>query len=234
MLAHKLLNKDEILDNELRRRIVQHLSEKPGSYLGKIARELDVPTSTLKYHLNILRAFDYVTAVKKGRCRHYFPKRKRYSDLEKKMYAAIEHDPTRRVVEILHRKPGISQAGLVETTGLSQSTVAWHMAKLEEMNLIRAHKGDVKEYYLRGDFEDVVRDMESRGLIATGEEKPTEVAPPAHPESTTHPVPRPQTPLGGQAQESRESPGTSRDEDQHLKPPPRLEERSEDRRFRTP
>lgn len=149
MLAHKLLNKDEVLDNELRGRIMDYLVSKPGSYLGKIGRDLDVPTSTLKYHLNIMRAFDFITAVKKGRCRHYFPRRRRFSDLEKRMYATIEHAPTRRIVEIVNRQPGISQAGLVRETGLSQSTVAWHMAKLEEMNLIRSQRNEVKEYYVR-------------------------------------------------------------------------------------
>ena len=60
------------------------LVQSPGCYLGKMGRDLGVPTSTLKYHLNILRSFDMVTTVKKGRCRHYFPKRRRFSDLEKR------------------------------------------------------------------------------------------------------------------------------------------------------
>lgn len=156
IFAHKLLSREEVLDNELRKRIMEHLHEKPGSYLGKISRELDVPTSTLKYHLNILRSFDLVSTVKKGRCRHFFPKRKRFTDVEKKMYAAIEHGPTRRIVQIIHQNPGISQGGLVQATGLSQSTVAWHMAKLEEMNLIRSQRNDVKEYFLRTDFSQVL------------------------------------------------------------------------------
>ncbi|HVL47513.1 MAG TPA: winged helix-turn-helix transcriptional regulator [Candidatus Thermoplasmatota archaeon] len=160
MLAHKLLAKEDVLDNELRGRIMEHLYEKPGSYLGKISRELAVPTSTLKYHLNILRSFDYVSAVRKGRCRHYFPKRRRFSDAEKRMYAAIEHGPTRRIVEIVRARPGISQSGLVEATGLSQSTVAWHMAKLEEMGLIASERNAVKEYRLRRDFAHVLRELE--------------------------------------------------------------------------
>lgn len=171
-MAHKLLNRDEILENDLRARVIQHLFEQPGSYLGKIGRELSVPTSTLKYHLNILRSFDLVTTVKKGRCRHYFPRRRRYTDLEKRMYAALEHAPTRRIVSILYRNPGISQGGLVRETGLSQSTVAWHMAKLEDMNLIRSHRNDVKEYYLRGDFQMVLAGIErERGGIASLEER---------------------------------------------------------------
>ena len=99
IFAHKLLTREEVLDNELRKAIMEHLSENPGSYLGKISRELNVPTSTLKYHLNILRSFDMVTTVKKGRCRHYFPRRRRFSDIEKRMFAALEHGPTRRVVD---------------------------------------------------------------------------------------------------------------------------------------
>lgn len=156
MVAHKLLARDEILDNELRARIMDYLQKKPGAYLGNIGRDLDIPTSTLKYHLNILSAFEFVSAVKKGRCRHYFPKKQRMSDLEKKMYAAIEHGPTRRIVDIVRTHPGISQGGLVKETGLSQSTVAWHMAKLEEMNLIRSHRDGVKEYFLRADFEQIL------------------------------------------------------------------------------
>jgi DNA-binding transcriptional ArsR family regulator len=144
------------MDNELRERIMGLLTESPGCYLGKMGRDLRVPTSTLKYHLNILRSFDMVTTVKKGRCRHYFPKRRRFTDHEKRMFAALEHAPTRRMVEIVRVNPGISQAGLVDLTGLSQSTVAWHMGKLEEMALVESQRRGVKEYYLAADFRQVL------------------------------------------------------------------------------
>ncbi len=97
-----------------------------------------------------------VTTVKKGRCRHYYPKRRRFTDHEKRMFAALEHAPTRRMVEIVRIHPGISQAGLVTLTGLSQSTIAWHMGKLEEMQLVGAERRGVKEYYLAPDFRQVL------------------------------------------------------------------------------
>ena len=158
-MAHKLLERADLMENDLRDRIMRLLQESPGCYLGKMGRDLGVPTSTLKYHLNILRSFDMVSTVKKGRCRHYFPKRRRFTDHEKRMYAALEHAPTRRIVEIIRTRPGISQAGLVQTTGLSQSTVAWHMGKLEEMALVESHRKGVKEYYLTADFRQVLDAM---------------------------------------------------------------------------
>lgn len=155
-MAHKLLERTELMDNNLRERIMDLLTETPGCYLGKMGRDLHVPTSTLKYHLNILRSFDMVTTVKKGRCRHYFPKRRRFTDHEKRMFAALEHGPTRRMVELIRTHPGISQAGLVAMTGLSQSTVAWHMGKLEEMVLVESQRRGVKEYFLATDFRQVL------------------------------------------------------------------------------
>lgn len=152
--------KDELLENELRDRVMDLLAKKPGCYLGKMGRELHVPTSTLKYHLNILRSFDMVTTVKKGRCRHYFPKRRRFTDHEKRMFAALEHAPTRRMVEIVRESPRVTQAGLVQRTGLSQSTVAWHMGKLEEMTLVESERRGVKEYRLAADFDDLLRRLE--------------------------------------------------------------------------
>lgn len=144
------------MDNELRERIMDLLASTPGSYLGKMGRDLGVPTSTLKYHLNILRSFDLVSTVKKGRCRHYFPKRRRFTDHEKRMFSTLEHAPTRRMVECVRLNPGVSQAGLVEMTGLSQSTVAWHMGKLEEMGLVLAERRGVKEYHLAPDLRHVL------------------------------------------------------------------------------
>ena len=155
-MAHKLLERRELMDNGLRERIMELLTRQPGCYLGKMGRDLGVPTSTLKYHLNILRSFDLVTTVKKGRCRHYFPKRRRFTDSEKRMFAALEHAPTRRMVEIIRESPGVSQAGLVARTGLSQSTVAWHMGKLEEMLLVSSERHGVKEYYLTPEFRQVL------------------------------------------------------------------------------
>lgn len=144
------------MENSLRERIMDLLARSPGCYLGKMGRDLGVPTSTLKYHLNILRSFDMVTTVKKGRCRHYFPRRRRFTDLEKRMFAALEHAPTRRIVELVRSHPGVSQAGLVQMTGLSQSTVAWHMGKLEEMSLVDSERRGVKEYYLKSEFRQVL------------------------------------------------------------------------------
>ena len=158
-MAHKLLERQELMDNQLRERIMDLLVMSPGSYLGKMGRDLNVPTSTLKYHLNILKSFDLVTTVKKGRCRHYFPKRRRFTDHEKRMFAALEHAPTRRMVELVRSNPGVSQAGLVQMTGLSQSTVAWHMGKLEEMGLVLSERRGVKEYYLTPDFRQVLDAM---------------------------------------------------------------------------
>lgn len=144
------------MDNELRERVMDLLVTNPGSYLGKMGRDLAVPTSTLKYHLNILRSFDLVTTVKKGRCRHYFPRRRRFTDQEKRMFAALEHAPTRRIVELVRATPSVSQAGLVQLTGLSQSTVAWHMGKLEEMGLVQSERHGVKEYDLTPEFRQVL------------------------------------------------------------------------------
>lgn len=155
-MAHKLLERGDLMENDLRERIMDLLSRSPGCYLGKMGRDLGVPTSTLKYHLNILRSFDMVTTVKKGRCRHYFPKRRRFTDHEKRMFAALEHAPTRRMVELIRGAPGVSQAGLVERTGLSQSTVAWHMGKLEEMLLVTSERRGVKEYHLTPEFRQVL------------------------------------------------------------------------------
>lgn len=155
-MAHKLLERTDLMENGLRERIMDLLTQTPGCYLGKMGRDLEVPTSTLKYHLNILRSFDMVTTVKKGRCRHYYPKRRRFTDHEKRMFAALEHAPTRRMVEIVRLQPGISQAGLVATTGLSQSTVAWHMGKLEETSLVQSQRHGVKAYYLAPDFRQVL------------------------------------------------------------------------------
>ena len=155
-MAHKLLERTELLDNQLRERIMDLLVRSPGCYLGKMGRDLGVPTSTLKYHLNILRSFDMVTTVKKGRCRHFFPKRRRFTDMEKRMFAALEHAPTRRIVELVRGHPGVSQAGLVQMTGLSQSTVAWHMGKLEQMCLVLSERRGVKEYFLAPEFQHVL------------------------------------------------------------------------------
>jgi hypothetical protein len=88
------------------------------------------------------------------------------------MYAAIEHLPTRRMVEIVYRNPGISQAGLVQTTGLSQSTVAWHMAKLERLGLLQSERNEVKEYHVVPQFAAI---LGSLGPGAPG----AEISPPA-------------------------------------------------------
>ena len=195
-MAHKLLERTELLDNQLRERIMDLLVRAPGCYLGKMGRDLGVPTSTLKYHLNILKSYEMVTTVKKGRCRHYFPKRRRFTDMEKRMFAALEHAPTRRIVELVKHHPGVSQAGLVQMTGLSQSTVAWHMGKLEQMCLVKSERRGVKEYFLAPEFQHVLGIIsgeivpapdagDSPAPIEGADETPATTNPPASPLEAT-------------------------------------------------
>jgi DNA-binding transcriptional ArsR family regulator len=202
-LAHKLLVKDELLENQLRERIMDLLVQSPGCYLGKMGRELEVPTSTLKYHLNILRSFDMVTTVKKGRCRHYFPKRRRFTDHEKRMFAALEHAPTRRMVEIVREHPDITQAGLVQRTGLSQSTVAWHMGKLEEMTLVESVRRGVKEYRLTPEFAHIL-------AVVRGEVQPEDADAPPPPLPPEEAEPARAEPTGAPRASARE-PGPTRE-----------------------
>lgn len=136
------LNRSELLDHETRSKLVDYIRENPGSHLRQLSRELDIPYSTVVYHLRRLDEGGVIEA--------------RTSLFKKRFYPTAAQRSTDSGLEgtratIFHAvldQPGSTCADLSEALNLSPQLISHHVRSLEEEGYLRrTNKGTSKPVY---------------------------------------------------------------------------------------
>lgn len=131
------IDRVRVLANANRRLLYDLIRGNPGQKPRDLQRATGLARVVVQHHLRMLAAHQLVIARSAGRARAYFPPEGLPSAGE---LAAIEllRDPTRRrIADALREASGaLTQAELVERTGLSQRLVSYHLARLEERGLV--------------------------------------------------------------------------------------------------
>lgn len=127
------LKKDEVLDNDLRRRIYDHLRTEPGDHYSGIKSELGLGSGTLTHHLRVLEDQGLVTSRRDGRLKRFFP---------------TDQEPPEgllgirgQLLETLDENPAASQSELAERLGTSRQRVHYHIQELEDQGRVRVERG---------------------------------------------------------------------------------------------
>lgn len=137
VLFHRL-ERDELLDNEIRARILDAVEEDPGGTATEYARTARVDRTTARYHLRMLERFDYVLSDRlRGRTR-YFENHGRWDAFARRAIAHLRDRATRRLVAAVLEDPGCSCRELAEPAGLSESAVYRKVHRLDEIGLVEA------------------------------------------------------------------------------------------------
>jgi len=132
-----LLAKDP-LTNDRRQRIYAFIQERGLAYPRMIERELDIPFSSVNYHLRILSESGLLTCVEAEGYTVYFPCTELTPD-QKERLAVLASPKRRRIAEMVARQGSGTQQALLDALGLAQSTVAEHLRKLEEAGLVESN-----------------------------------------------------------------------------------------------
>lgn len=130
------LSRGDVLENPTRRRVLQSLQTRPGLTAGRLARELSIDPSTAQHHLETLRRFGFVEARTVGRRRLHYPSGLPGGEPERTLWAALNSEKTRLVLESLAAQPRASLREMARATGLARSTVGWHVQRLRRLQLL--------------------------------------------------------------------------------------------------
>lgn len=119
------------------------VAENPGVPLATLSDRLDVPRSTVRYHVRVLEEEDELeTANVLGR-RRLFP-----AGANTELVAALADEGTRRIVTALARIQPATGSRIADETGKANSTVSYHLDRLAAASVVERDR-DGKYVYNR-------------------------------------------------------------------------------------
>jgi predicted transcriptional regulator len=131
------LFKEEILENEYRRRIYQYINKNPGFHLRELQRRLDIPLSTLDYHLGYMVRKNIIESKKDGYYRRYYVKP--LETIDRKLLSILRQKRLREIILIMINDEGAKYQTLLKRLKIPTSTLSFYLNHLMESNVIMRH-----------------------------------------------------------------------------------------------
>lgn len=125
---------DELLAHPRRAQVLQLVEAQPGIHFQDLARTLGIGRGNLEHHLRKMVAAGVLTKVLHGGYACYFPK----GAVDRRVMAAapLLRSGGRPVLAMVRERPGLSGRQIALELGLSQSTVSYHLRRLEKAGLV--------------------------------------------------------------------------------------------------
>ena len=140
------MQEDIGIDN--RKAILDYISDNPGTHLRKIARDLDIHLSTLRYHLDNLEKQGLIGCQKQNNLKVYFTSGK-LKPIEKTLTPLLQQKRFRDIILVLIDYPGLTFSQIVKNLSIGTSTASKYINTLEDQEIqFQEKSGREKKYYL--------------------------------------------------------------------------------------
>jgi DNA-binding transcriptional ArsR family regulator len=124
-----------ILDFEARSRIYSLIQKKPGLHLSELSRRLDIPITTLRYHLHHLAKRQLLLLKnERGFSRYYIVDN--VGNKDKEMLKILRSKTLRHIILYLYATVGASLKEISEGLGKHPNTTKFHLKKLLDLEII--------------------------------------------------------------------------------------------------
>jgi len=153
---HHRLSLEEVLENENRNSIIDLILKNPGIHFNEILRKTNLSPGNLVWHLDILETYKIIAKKRIMHYVSYFPyyQKNPISNLELKLQKS---DLTLKILKLVKKNPGTWNSLITEKLKINRKTIAYHLAKLEELDLIKVEKeGRKKKIYPSEDLDDLI------------------------------------------------------------------------------
>lgn len=127
--------KKNVLDLEVRRRIVEAVEEHPGLHMRALAERLELPVSTLEYHTYQLLRHDRLAAREAGGYKAFYPV-EGMDRRDKDVLYVVRHEAPRRICTHLLLHPGDTPKEVREVLGIPAPTLSFHLKRLRRAGLL--------------------------------------------------------------------------------------------------
>ena len=130
-----MITDKNILNLATRKKIFDFIEKNPGLHMRELSRRLDIPKTTLNYHLNYLKKQDLISSKPEKAYNRYWIKNGTGSE-EKKILKLLRDDVPRKILVLIMSNIARCQKELCEELQLTPSTVHFHLQKLIDMDFI--------------------------------------------------------------------------------------------------
>jgi predicted transcriptional regulator len=137
--------KEEILENERRGEIYEFLKKNPGLHLRELQRRLNLPLTSLEYHIEyMVRKKVLVKESSKHYSRYYATPLK---EEDKRILKSLRQRRIREIVLILLSKKKAKYSYLHEKLGIPASTLSFYLKYLIKNNIVNKSKIGYENIY---------------------------------------------------------------------------------------
>ena len=120
-------------------RILQFIQNNPGCHLRGIKDMIQISQGTVQYHTDRLEKLGRITCTTSGLYKHYFPVGV-FQNNEKEILQILSQETTRQILMYIVEQQSPTQTDIVNSVGISASSINWHMKRLLEFKLVEEIK----------------------------------------------------------------------------------------------
>jgi predicted transcriptional regulator len=147
--------KDEILENQKRRDIYSIVETNPGIHLRELQRILNMPLTTLDYHLTYMNRKKILFAEKDGHYLRYYVRP--LDPQDKKVLAALRQERMREIVLLILINKKAKYQFLLDYFALPHSTLSFYLKYLVERNILAREKIGYENIYTVKDEDRIAK-----------------------------------------------------------------------------
>jgi predicted transcriptional regulator len=131
------LFREEILENKYRQRIYQHIKNNPGFHLRELQRRLNIPLSTLDYHLDYMARKNIIERKKDQYYARYYIKP--LTKIDQELIPILRQKRLREIILVLLDQGKASYQTLLKRLAIPSSTLSFYLKQLIQYNVIKRH-----------------------------------------------------------------------------------------------
>jgi biotin operon repressor len=131
---YRRLVQGRVLHHDVRERLLGVVHANPGIHESAAAKALGIGPNLAQYHVRLLAEFGLLEVRRFGGRKCLFPAGQ--MGRAEKMLAAAEQGAAGRVVDLVANQPGIAQRDLARLLGIGESSVKWHLDRLEVSGIV--------------------------------------------------------------------------------------------------
>jgi predicted transcriptional regulator len=137
--------KDEVLENENRRKMYRVIASNPGIHLRELQRVLDLSLSTVDYHLSYMVKKQIILRENSKGIIRYFAKH--LDEAETRIVSALRQKRMREIVFIILRQHKVRFKLLLDQLQVPRSTLAFYLKYLVDHGILMRERVDIEYVY---------------------------------------------------------------------------------------
>jgi predicted transcriptional regulator len=135
-----MLNGDEILENQIRRKLYNHIISYPGVSFNSLKNLHELTDSSLRYHIHYLEKNEKIISEVENGIDYYYPHPSSFKIPQKTQIILKSHRLTteqENILNVIMKNPGINQKGITKLTRLNRFKVSRCINSLKHLKLIK-------------------------------------------------------------------------------------------------